>query len=274
MAGSFVSRAARPFSGDKRGTARQSAAMFELSSQGGIARLHLSRPERRNAIPLAGWAELADRAGEAATAGARVLILAGVPGGAFCAGADVSDFHVFHEDPAARTAFRLAIRDGLDRLRALPIPTIAAVEGACYGAGVAVAMACDIRLATVDARFAITPAKLGIGYPQEDVHRLVTLVGLAQAARLLFTAAPIDGHEAARIGLTEQVIETGLETELNAMAQITAGNSSASLLMLKRGLGLAARGVASDDAQDEAFDDLLGSDELAEKLAAHRRRPN
>jgi enoyl-CoA hydratase/carnithine racemase len=246
--------------------------MFDLSMTGAVARLRLVRPERRNAIPLAGWAELADQAAQAAAAGGRLLILSGAPGGAFCAGADVSDFARFRDDPGARTTFRLAIRDGLDRLRGLPIPTIAAVEGACYGAGVALAMACDIRLAGPGARFAITPAKLGIGYPQEDVHRLVTLVGPAQAARLLFTAAPIDAEEAARIGLADLVPEKDFEAELIATAESIAGNDAASLAMLKRGIALAASGVASDAQQDRAFEDLLGSEALATSLAAHRSR--
>lgn len=246
--------------------------MFDLDIDRGIARLTLRRPERRNAIPLAAWAELGDCAAQAERAGVRLLILSGAPGDAFCSGADVSDFDRFRDEPAARTAFRLAIRDGLDRLRAVPVPSIAAVDGACYGAGVAVAMACDIRLAGPGARFAITPAKLGIGYPQEDVRRLVTLVGPAQAARLLFTAAPIDGREAARIGLVEQAFDTGFEDELAGFAAAIAANDPASLAMLKRGVGLAAQGVASEAGQDRAFDDLLGSDALADGLAVHRNR--
>ena len=64
-------------------------------------------------------------------------------------------------------------------------------------------MACDLRIAAPDAEFAITPAKLGISYPQEDVHRLVALVGPGQAARLLLGAQSISGEEARRIGLVE-----------------------------------------------------------------------
>ena len=98
------------------------------------------------------------------------------------------------------------MRAALDALRDLPIPTIASIEGPCYGAGVALAMACDLRIAGRGARFAITPAKIGISYPQEDVHRLVALVGPGQAARLLFTAETIDGAEAERIGLVESTM--------------------------------------------------------------------
>jgi enoyl-CoA hydratase/carnithine racemase len=246
--------------------------MFDLSIDGPIARLRLSRPERRNAIPLAGWAELGDKVEEAGVRGAAVLVLGGVPGGAFCSGADISDFAAFAEDEEARSAFRRAIRGGLDRLRAA-VPSIAMIEGACYGAGVAVAMACDIRLAGPGAQFAITPAKLGISYPQEDVHRLVSLVGAGQAARLLLGAQTIDGAEAERIGLVERFVAAGLDVEVSAAAAAIASNDGDSLAVLKRGIALAAEGVAHDEEQDRSFDDLLGSEALAARLAAHRNRP-
>jgi enoyl-CoA hydratase/carnithine racemase len=246
--------------------------MFKLSTEGAIARLRLDRPEARNALPLAGWSGLADVAEEAERGGAHVLVLSGVPGGAFCAGADLADFHSFKEDPAARTAFRLAIRSGLSRLRALPIPTMAMIEGPCYGAGVAVAMACDLRFAGPGAQFAITPAKLGISYPQEDVHRLVGLVGAAQASRLLFSAEAIDGVEAARIGLVERFIADEFEGAVTSFAAAVSANDRASLATLKRGIRQAERGICSDPDQDRVFDDLLGNERLFARLEAHRSR--
>ena len=246
--------------------------MFALSFEGPVARLRLSRPESRNAIPLHGWAALAGEAEAAAAAGARILILEGTPGGAFCAGADLASFDTFRNDPAARTAFRQAIRDGLGRLRSLSIPTLAAVDGACYGAGVAVAMACDLRFAGPAAAFAITPAKLGISYPQEDVHRLVGLVGPGQAARLLFSAESIGGAEGERIGLVERYVETDLPEAVSAFAAAVAANGADSLAVLKRGIRLAAAGTAEDAEQDRSFDGLLGSADLFERLEAYRSR--
>jgi enoyl-CoA hydratase/carnithine racemase len=245
--------------------------MFRLGIDEGVATLRLCRPEARTAIPLAGWGALADRAEEAVGAGARALILAGEPGGAFCAGADLADFDAFRGNAEARTGFRLAIGSGLGRLRALPIPTIALVEGAAYGAGVAVAMACDIRIAGPGARFATTPAKLGISYPQEDVHRLVGLVGPGQAARLLFGTRPVDGAEALRIGLVE-LHEPDAPAAALDLAGAIAANAPDSLRTLKRGIRLAALGRAEDEEQDRTFDDLLGSEALFERLAQHRGR--
>lgn len=247
--------------------------MFDLSFEGQSATLRMLRPETRNAIPLAGWSELADRSEEAVRQGARLLKLAGLRNGAFCAGADLGDFGPFGTDPSARTAFRLAIRSGLDRLSSLPIPTIAIVEGACFGAGVALAMACDIRMAGPSASFAITPAKLGISYPQEDVFRLVSLVGPGQAARLLFDAQPIDGGEAQRIGLVDRFVPEDLDGEIGQTAAAIVANDGESLRVLKRGIALAAAGRASDPEQDRLFDLMLGGEALQARLASHRGRP-
>ncbi|HEX8401143.1 MAG TPA: enoyl-CoA hydratase-related protein [Allosphingosinicella sp.] len=245
--------------------------MFDLIVRGDIAILRLDRPEVRNAVPLGGWGELGDGVDKAVAAGARVLILAGIPDGAFCAGADVSDFGAFAGDEAARSRFRLAIRAGLGRLRDASIPTIAMIEGAAYGAGLALAMACDVRLAGPKAQLAATPAKLGISYPQEDVHRLVALVGPGQAARLLLSAGSVDGAEAERIGLVERYYPSDLEAEALILAGQIAANDPDSLRVLKRGIRLAETGLATDAEQDGSFDALLGSQALTDRLATLRK---
>jgi enoyl-CoA hydratase/carnithine racemase len=242
--------------------------MFDLDLSGPVARLTLDRPEARNAIPLGGWRELAVRTREAESAGARFLVVAGSEA-AFCAGADLQDFPALQRDPVARADFRAAMREGLDRLAAAAMPTIAAIQGPCYGAGVALALACDLRLAGPGARFAITPAKFGISYPQEDVARLVALVGPGQASRLLLTALPIDGAEAARIGLVE-IHAADLRTALDETVAACAAASPASHVALKRAIALAARGRATDAEQDESFDALFGGEDFARRFAALR----
>ena len=242
--------------------------MFDLTLDGPLARLALGRPEARNAIPVQGWALLSHRCGEATRAGARLLILSGTPE-AFCAGADLADFPGFATDPQGVTAFRRMMRSGLDSLRGLPMATITAIEGPCYGAGVALAMACDIRVAGEGARFAITPAKFGISYPQEDVARLVALVGPGQASRLLLGAGAIGSAEAARIGLVElDSQDAGLAVE--ELAAAILANSAASIAMLKRAIRLTGEGAASDDEQDRGFDALFGSPDFRARLAALR----
>lgn len=234
--------------------------MFTLAIDDGVARLTLDRPAARNAIPVAGWAAFAAKLDEALAAGVRLLLLEGA-GGAFCAGADIGEFP---ETEPGR--LRRAMRGALDRLAALEIPTIAAIGGPCYGAGVALALACDIRFAGAEARFAITPAKMGISYPQEDVHVLVAAIGPGQAARLLYSGAAIDAAEALRIGLAD----AGLALLDELVAAIRASDA-ASLATLKRAIGLAKAGVRSDDGQDRTFDALLGSEALGRRLAERKK---
>lgn len=244
--------------------------MFELTLDGAVARLRLDRPDARNAIPVAGWGELARACAESSAGGARLLVLSGGRQ-AFCSGADLADFPALTDDPAAASAFREAMRAGLDALRDLPIATIAAIEGPCYGAGVALAMACDLRVAGEGARFAITPAKFGISYPQEDVARLVALVGPGQATRLLLGAGSIEAAEAARIGLVELMADdVGLAVD--DLAKAILANSGESIAVLKRGVRLAGEGAARDGGQDRSFDALFGSADFRARLAALRPR--
>ncbi|MBV9930581.1 MAG: enoyl-CoA hydratase/isomerase family protein [Alphaproteobacteria bacterium] len=238
--------------------------MFDLAFAGGTARLRLVRPEARNAIPVAGWAELAAKVAEAAARGARLLLLCG-DAGAFSAGADITEFPALLDDPAARTRFRRAMRDGIEAVAEAPMPTAALIEGPCYGAAVALVLACDLRIAGRGAAFAITPAKFGISYPQEDVHRLVRLVGAGQAARLLLTARRIDAAEAARIGLVEIAAADGAG-EAEALAAAIAACSAASQAELRRAIRLAAAGIATDAEQDRRFEASFGSDEFARRL--------
>lgn len=242
------------------------AAMFRLERNDDYARLTLDRPDVRNAIPAAGWAELSGRLEVAASSDVRLLVVTGA-GRAFCAGADLGDFAAMRGDAAAIARFREEMRAALDRLRALAIPTLAIIEGPCYGAGVALALACDVRLARGVAEFAITPAKIGITFPQEDVHRLVTLVGPGQAARMLFSAETIYAEEAKRIGLVEYHAQRE-----SAVIEAILANDPESLKALKQAIALAGDGVRSDPEQDRRFDALLGGDEMARRLEALRRK--
>lgn len=244
-----------------RGIAR---TMIDLHIDGGVARLTLNRIEARNALAVRHWRSLADAVGQVGGSGARLLVVSGA-GGAFCAGADLNEFSTFLDDPAARADFRVAMRAAMDALAALPIATMAWIDGPCFGAGVALAMACDLRFAASGSRFAITPAKMGIGYPQEDVARLVALVGPGWSSRLLFGGGAIDGATAQRIGLIEEVVQSP-----EAMIAEVAACDPGSIAMLKRGIGLARGGTASDGQQDQSFDAMLGSEILRDRLSRRR----
>lgn len=236
--------------------------MIHLTRDGPIATLSLARPEAKNALPIAAWNALAAALGEVGDARA-VILKSDVPG-IFSAGADVREFEALQADPALRTAFRIAMRAAIEALAALPMPVIAAIDGGCFGAAVALILAADIRIAGDRAEFATTPARLGLGYPQQDVARLRAQVGKGMASLLLFTGDRIVPDEAKRIGLVELRAKKAGET-VAALAAAISGNAPQAVRLLKRTL-------AGGEGLDQAFDDAFGGSEFAEGLAAFRER--
>ncbi len=239
--------------------------MIQLTRDGPVATLALARPEAKNALPIAAWQALAAAAGEVGDARA-VILRSDVPG-IFSAGADVREFEALAADPTLRPVFRTAMREAIEAVAALPMPVIAAVDGGCFGAAVALILAADIRIAGNHAEFATTPAKLGLGYPQQDVARLAAQVGEGMASLLLFTGDRLAPDEAKRIGLVELRAKKAGETATGLAAAI-AGNAPEAVRLLKRTL----RG---GEGLDDAFDAAFGAAEFAEGLAAFRdkRKP-
>jgi len=236
--------------------------MIQLTRDGPVATIALARPEAKNALPIAAWQALA--AAARAVGDARAVILTSDVPGIFSAGADVREFETLQADPALRPVFRTAMRDAIEAVAALPMPVIAAIDGGCFGAAVALILAADIRIAGARAEFATTPARLGIGYPQEDVARLAAQLGKGMAALLLFTGDRIAPDEAKRIGLVELQAKKAGETAA-ALAAAIAANAPQAVALLKRTL----RG---GEGLDQAFDDAFGGAEFAEGLAAFRER--
>jgi enoyl-CoA hydratase/carnithine racemase len=238
--------------------------MFTIDSIDRIARISLDRPQSRNAVSIAHWAALSAAIAEVAASDARVLIVRSAASNIFSSGADIGDLETLGADPAARGRFRIEMAAAFDALAALPIATIAAIDAGCYGAAVALALACDIRIAGASASFGITPAKVGIVYPKGDVARLRALVGPGQAARLLLSGTTIDADEAFAIGLVEQRAGSADEAAL-ALARTIAANARSSVAGLKRIL-------AGDAEADRLFEDAFGGADFREGVAAFRER--
>ncbi len=236
--------------------------MIRLHFDQTIALLTLDRDGARNALPIAAWNAIADAAASVVASDAHVLIVESAMPGVFSAGADLSEFPALIDDPALRTRFRTAMAAGIEALAALPIPVIAAVDGGCFGAAVALTLACDIVVAGDAALFATTPAKLGIGYPASDVARLHARVGAGQAARMLFTGDRIDTDEALRIGLAH-CRASDAAGPARAMAATICANDPDAVRLLK----LILRDPANL-AHDQAFEDAFGSPGFSQRLDA------
>ncbi|KQN26945.1 enoyl-CoA hydratase [Sphingomonas sp. Leaf33] len=238
--------------------------MIRTRRDGSILRIAFARAEARNAIDAAGWDSFADAIDQAAGGDAAIILLASDVPGVFSAGADLSMLAALSDDPDARVAFRQRMARAVEGLAALPMPVVAAVDGPCYGASVALVLAADIVVAGASASFAVTPAKLGIGYPAADVARLVDRIGRGQASRMLFTAAPVDADEAVRIGLADMRADSAQAAAM-AMADTIAGNAAGAVRLLKRT-------IAGGEDGDAGFDAAFAGTDFATRLAAFRAR--
>jgi enoyl-CoA hydratase/carnithine racemase len=177
---------------------------LRLSTEGAVAVLTIDRPEKRNAMNFEMWSALPDLLAKVeADDSVRALVIRGTDH--FSAGADISEFTTLRADPAGAQRYGAAVHAGERSIASLSKPTIAAITGVCVGGGCEIALACDIRIAAADARFGVTPAKLGIVYHSTSTKRLVDAVGPAWARQILFTADLVDAETALRIGLVNEL---------------------------------------------------------------------
>lgn len=235
-----------------------------------VATLLIDRPARRNAMDRAMWRALPALVATAVVdRGVAVLCVAGA-GGHFCGGADIGEFADCYATPEATAATNAAIREAVEALAACPKPTVALVQGACVGGGVALALACDLRLAADDARFAVTPVKLGLIYSHADTQRLVRAIGAGRAKELLFSARVVVAEEALRIGLIDRLSpKAAFVAESDSYLRSLAGASRPALRGVKAMVKAIEDGaVRETDALAGLFEDPFGGADFAEGYAA------
>lgn len=173
----------------------------------GILWITFNRPEARNALTFAMYERLAQRCAEMPTDGSvRAVVIAGAGGKAFAAGTDMTQFRAF-DTPQDALDYEQKISEVLDAVERCPVPTIAAVNGACTGGGGSIAAACDIRVASASLKFGFPIARtLGNCLAAENLARLSELIGAGRVRELIFTARLIEAEEALRIGLVSEVL--------------------------------------------------------------------
>ena len=239
----------------------------------GVGHIVISRPERRNALNHAALDELHDAVRRAHRDELRALVLSGSDD-QFCSGADLKEL----ED----LEFTNALRAMLDDLAALTFPTIAAISGACMGLGAQLALACDLRIATDEARFAVPVAKLGLMVDHWTIQRLALQVGHSTARWMLLTASQVTAARAHEVGFVQDLVPDG--DDAPGARSLAAGTELAasiarlaplSLAAAKHGLNLLERGDADAEGTFRAaFEAAWASDDLVEgRLAFTERRP-
>jgi enoyl-CoA hydratase len=245
------------------------------SRQDRVGRITISRPERRNALNHEALDELHEGVRAATEDGVRALVLTG-DADHFCSGADLKEL----ED----LAFTRALRAMLDDLAGLAVPTIAAISGACMGLGMQLALACDLRLATEDARFAVPVAKLGLMVDHWTVQRLALLAGHSTARWMVMTSRPLTAARAHTVGLVHELVPVDAggpgSSVLAAADELAAQIATLAPLTLagtKLGLDLLERDGAAIDPEGsylDAFHTAWASDDLVEgRRAFGERRP-
>jgi enoyl-CoA hydratase len=260
------------------------APLVQIERDGFVAVATLNDPERLNAMTEAmGQALSAAVDALAEDDAVRVVVLTGA-GRAFSAGGDLDLLEQMARDgnaaPGGETrraheAFMGRFYRLFLRVRALPQPTLAAVNGPAIGAGCCVALACDLRLAAREAKLGLNFDRLGIHPGMAATWTLPRLVGPAHAAELLYTGRIVDGGEAERIGLVNRAVpRESLRDEALALARSIAESAPLAVRATKRSLASSPLATLDQQLDQEAREQALcyESADLIEGLAAARER--
>lgn len=202
-----------------------------------VATVTFNNPEKRNAVSQEMWeAVLAALQRFDRDDDVRIVVLTGAGDKAFVSGADISKFESERASEEAIGAYNALTKQVYETLFSYPKPTLARIRGACVGGGLNLAVACDLRLATSDSRFAMPAAKLGLGYGYEALGRLSHAVGLPHALEMAFTARMFSAEEAFQMGLCHRVVEPEAFDELIAdYTQRIAANAPLTIQTFKAG---------------------------------------
>jgi enoyl-CoA hydratase/carnithine racemase len=197
--------------------------------------VRFNNPARHNALSVDMWEAvpplLAQARGDDRV---RLVVFSGAGEKAFVSGADISQFEDMRAAREAVTRYEAMAEEALTGIADFPKPTLACVRGYCIGGGVNVAIACDIRIASDDAVFAIPAARLGLGYRYSAMKNLVDLVGPGVAKDLFFTARRIDAAEARALGLISRVATAdGLDALLAEYTGAMADNAPLTIAAAK-----------------------------------------
>jgi enoyl-CoA hydratase/carnithine racemase len=197
-----------------------------LSTTAGVATVTIDNAARMNALTAAMWGELPGLVAAAvADPTVRVIVLRGAGTRAFSAGADISEFATARAGAAVHSYDALN-HAAFEALTGCPKPTIAMIHGFCMGGGLGLALACDLRIADRAARFALPPAKLGLGYNPRWIGPLLRAVSPSDAKLLLFTARRLSADEALALRLVTSLADTDdLEVATMALASDIAANA-------------------------------------------------
>lgn len=247
-------------------------AKITYQETAGLAIISLSRPHSRNALTSNMWTQLSE-------IGAKILdnpknkvaILRGT-GEQFTAGSDIKEFHQMSVEEAE--ASFLLMERAISTFERLPIPTIGVINGPAMGAGLELALACDIRIGSNKTRMGIPVGRLGITLNNKFAQRLVSLIGPSRTKDLVFTGRLYDADDCKSLGLINYLIqEERLDRYAIRMGRLVASQSPASLKAIKRSVANCVNSVEELWQEETPFVD---AHDFPEGVASfvEKRTPN
>lgn len=234
--------------------------MIDVSRAGAVATLTLDRQERRNALNTEQCANISRAVQQSVADGARALVLTGA-GTSFCSGADFGE--VYGE------GYRDALYAMLHDVAEAPVPVIAAVNGPAIGAGLQLAIACDLRVAAPSASFALPTAKLGLAVDPWTIRRLALIAGEGAARTLLLACSSIDAELAQARGLVDRI---GSLDDASSWAAEIAGLAPLTLAYYKQALNHVGGSDLADPELLAAFEACWESEDLEEGRRARTEK--
>jgi enoyl-CoA hydratase len=202
----------------------------------GIGHITFNRPDARNALTFPMYERLAEITAD--PGGVRVLIISGSGEKAFAAGTDINQFRAFSGADDA-LAYEARIDRVLGTIERCPVPTIAAINGACTGGGAAIAAACDLRIASANARIGFPIARtLGNCLSMSNLARLSALAGTARVIEMILTARLLSAADAQSAGLVTEVLPDpqALEVRTRELATSLSGHAPLTMRATKEAL--------------------------------------
>jgi enoyl-CoA hydratase/carnithine racemase len=229
-----------------------------VERDGPLARVTINRAANRNAMTLAMWRQMADEFSDLGRDKAvRAILLTGA-GDDFSTGADIAEFEAVRSDAAQSTAYEVAVDACSDAIESAPKPTIAVIQGYCLGGGCHLAMACDFRYAAKSTKIGIPAARLSIIYGVRSTQRLLALVGLTNAKRILYSGERLDADAALAAGLIDDVSADAMASA-TSFARSIAHNAPLSIAGAKR--------ILTDTAMGKGLLDLDAAQQMIERAS-------
>jgi enoyl-CoA hydratase/carnithine racemase len=240
-----------------------------------IAIITLSNESRYNAMSLSMWIKLADILSQLKQSNSvRAVIIKGAGEKAFVSGADISEFGEQRNDPQSVANYDRAVSNAQAALVNFPAPVIASISGICFGGGLGLALACDLRYASENSKFRMPAARLGLGYAFAGLKRMNAILGTAKASELFYTAKICTASEAMQLGLLNGVTANAFD-QAKAVAHTIAKNAPLTIKAAKLAFNALLSGEQRDRIEevDLAVKDCFSSADYAEgRLAFAQKR--